>query len=192
MAVLPLYGDDDLCVRMRAGDVEAFNLIYRKYCRLCYHDAYKRLNDPLQCEELVQDVFTELWHTREYREIGNLKPYLQMAVKYSVFKLYQKQRSQPAFEEPLEHMILSENADAQLFAKELRGFIDNWLEAQPEKRREIFKMRYFQELSTKEISEELGVSQKTVQNTLLTAMTGLKGHLGKMAVLLPLVMDLKK
>jgi len=47
----------------------------------------------------------------------------------------------------------------------------------PMKRREIFKLKYFEDLNNKEIGEILNVSPKTVQNQLLTASKWLKHQL---------------
>ena len=54
---------------------------------------------------------------------------------------------------------------------------------QPEKRREIFRLRYIEEFSTKEIAEELNLSQKTVQNQLLIGQGSLREAVSKLLIL---------
>jgi RNA polymerase sigma-70 factor (ECF subfamily) len=190
MPVRPLYDDEQLVNSLKAGDEHALRLIYRKYWQELYNNAHRRLNDAPQCEEIVQDVLTDLWEKREQREIGNLQAYLASAVKYAVFRLYREQQKLPFFTEPLEHLHYDDNqADTQLFQKELCAFIGQWLESQPEQRREIFRLRYEQDLSTKKISELLDVPQKTVQNTLRNTMNGLRTAIVKMLILAPLFLD---
>jgi RNA polymerase sigma-70 factor (ECF subfamily) len=55
---------------------------------------------------------------------------------------------------------------------------------QPEKRRQVFVMKFSQDLSTREISEILKVSQKTVQNQFTTSLKSLRVHLAKIISLM--------
>ena len=190
MPVRPLYDDQELLGRLQAGEERALRHIYRQYWQELYNNAYRRLNNPQQSEEIVQDVLADLWEHRESRDIDNLQAYLNSAVKYAVYKLYKKQQSLPYFTEPLAHLHYDDNqADTPLFQKELKAFIDNWLAQQPEKRREIFRLRYEQDLTTKEISELLDIPQKTVQNNLSMTMNGLKSAIAKMLILAPMLIE---
>ncbi len=171
--------DRELLDMLKNGDDGAFNAIFKRHWKTLYSEAYKRLKNPMQSEEIVQDVFASLWLKRTENKIENLLPWLRTAVKYQVFMLYKETRQLPVFEEPLEYMaVATQQADSKFYAKELLACIDVWLETQPEKRREIFRLRYIEDYSTKEISEMLNISQKTVQNTLATALLSLKQSLG--------------
>lgn len=190
MPAINTPSDAELVVMLKDGDEHALRMIYRRYWKMLYNECCRRLNNPAQNEELVQDILTDLWEKREYREIDNLEAYLTTAAKYAVYRQYRRNQSLPFFEEPLEHMVFEETeADSALFLKELRIFIDQWLEAQPEKRREIFRRRYFDDLTTEEISQQMGVPQKTVQNTLRNTMVALRADIAKFLVLMPLFMD---
>jgi RNA polymerase sigma-70 factor (ECF subfamily) len=65
-------------------------------------------------------------------------------------------------------------ADAPLLWKEFFKMYEIFLESLPPKRQEIFRLRYQEDLSTKEISEQLSISRKTVQNQLGKAIETLK------------------
>lgn len=182
--------DMELVAGLKLGDERALRLIYRKYWRMLYNECCRRLNDPEQSEELVQDILADLWEKRAEREIGNLEAYLTTSVKYAVFRQYRRKQSLPFFEEPLEYMVYDETgADTALFLKELQFFVDKWLEAQPDKRREIFRRRYMDEQTTDEISREMNIPQKTVQNTLRNTMIALRTDIAKFLILMPLVID---
>lgn len=181
------YADSQLVSLIQEGDRLAFDEVYERYWKRLYNDTFKRLKSIEMIEEIVQDVFSNLWSTRASRKIQNIYPYLLTAVRYQVFILYKKGKSTPVFETPLEHMALSTLQTDSLFnEKELRGCIAIWMVMQPEKRRVIFQMKYINDQSTKEISEILGISQKTVQNQLLTSFASLRDFLGKMMILLSL------
>nr|WP_162988805.1 sigma-70 family RNA polymerase sigma factor [Pedobacter schmidteae] len=192
MIAYNVCNDVELSALIKAGDEAAFDETYRRYWKKLYSEAYKRLRNAELCEEVIQDVFADFWVKREEKQVLQLFPYLAASVRYQVFMLYKKGKSLPVFEEPLEHMAEeSLQADSLFYEKELRECIDVWLALQPEKRREIFKMRFSDELSTREISEILGISQKTVQNQLLTATASLRASLGKIVSLSAIVMAMK-
>ncbi|SEA63916.1 RNA polymerase sigma factor [Pedobacter hartonius] len=182
--------DEQLLLSLKEGNESALRLIYRKYWKVLYNECCRRLNDAQQSEELVQDIFADLWEKKADREIVNLKAYLITAVKYAVYRQYRRKKTLPSFEEPLEHLIYEDDsADSALFLKELHLYVERWLAAQPEKRREIFVRRYMNEHSTEQISQEMGVPQKTVQNTLRYTEVALKTDLGNFLILLPFFLD---
>ncbi|WP_158797483.1 RNA polymerase sigma factor [Pedobacter sp. L105] len=181
------FTDAELVISFKLGDKIAFDEIYERYWKKLYNETFKRLKRMEIVEEIVQDVFTDLWQKREVKEIDNLYPYLLIAVRYQVYSNYKKGKSTPQFEEPLEHMALSHlQADSLLNLKDLKGCIAIWLAMQPAKRAEIFRLKYMEEYSTREISVMLGISIKTVQNQLLTSFASLRDFLNKLMIILSL------
>jgi RNA polymerase sigma-70 factor (family 1) len=175
--------DDELAAMLTEGSEAAFDLIYARYWKKLYNEAFKRINDGSESEEIVQDVFVDLWHKRGSRRIENLRGYLLGAVRYQVFAVYHKRKNLPAFEEPLDYMAFSaDNADANFLRDELLASIHQWLETQPEKRREIFRLRFLEGLSTLEIAEQLDISRKTVQNQLNTSQQSLRESIGRLLI----------
>lgn len=182
--------DSDLKAMLMRGSETAFDKIYERYWKKLFNEANKRLNDLELSEEIVQDIFIDLWVKREKKEIDNLYAYLTTAVRYQVYAIYNKRKNLPFFEEPLDHMAFSpDEADSECFQKELIAGINLWLNTQPEKRREIFRLRYLEDMSTKEISETLSISQKTVQNQLNLSQESLRESVSKFTLLILLVSD---
>ena len=172
--------DRELITLLKEGDEAAFNEIYNRYWHKLYNECYKRLKDEALSADVIQDVFADVWLKRQERNIENLCAYLHSAARYHVFLLHKKSKYTTAFEEPLEFMAIdAQQADSIFHEKELRECIAIWLELQPEKRKEVFRLKFAEELSTREISEKLNVSQKTVQNQFSTSLSLLRSHLGK-------------
>jgi RNA polymerase sigma factor (sigma-70 family) len=192
MAGYSAYTDQELIALLKQGDETAFDEIYLRYWKKYYNEAYKRLRNAELCEELVQDVFADLWLKRGHAAIENLGAYISTTVRYQVFMQYKKGSKMPVFEEPMEYMAETYlQADSMFELNELKARIDDWLQMQPEKRREIFKMRFMDELSTKEISALLGISQKTVQNQIITATNSLKTSLGNGIAIISVIAAMK-
>lgn len=162
------HSKESLLERLKLGDLEAFNMIYEQYWSLLINESYKRLHNMALCEEVVQDVFIDLWQQRAVRDIQNLEAYLRTCMKFKVFEVYRKNRkTKSMLEENLSLMQQHEISEYDQYAqKDLRSLIEDWIAHLPQKRKEIFKMRYLDELSTKEISEMTQSSQNTIQNHL--------------------------
>lgn len=172
------YSDNDLLLFLKQGDAHAFNEIYSRNWQQLYQTAYRRLKDQELCKDIIHDVFADLWNKCAEKEIDDLQPYLHTAVRYKIYTLLAKGNAAPHFVEPFEDMAVSPvTADGWLQAHELERLIGLWLDTLPKKRQQIFKMRYQENLSTKAISEQLNISQKTVQNQLLNSFSGLRGYL---------------
>ncbi len=79
--------------RARAGDIGAFEAIFRAhYQRLCLF-AESLVNSSDQAEDLVEDVFVRTWESRETcRGCDSLKAYLYVAVRNRAFKFLRHQK----------------------------------------------------------------------------------------------------
>src|SRR3569623_505056 len=171
MRLLNSFRDDELVILLTKGDEAAFSEIYERYWLKLYNESHKRLKAEELCADVIQDVFADLWLNREDRKIENLAAYLFTAVRYRGFTLYKKEKHIDGFIEPVEYMVAAaSDPDSIFFEKEIRECIEIWLNMQPEKRKLVFKMKFDQDLSTREISEILKVSQKTVQNQFTTSL----------------------
>lgn len=190
MAHLVNHTDSDLVILLNQGEKEAFDEIYRRYWKSLFLEARKRLGESEYAQEIVQDVFVDLWINRSTRDIDHLYAYLSTAVRYQVFMLYKRHKKLPCFEEPMEYMGLSyDKADSQFFFNELLEGIQAWLKLQPEKRREIFRLRYIEQLTTKEIAQELSITQKTVQNQLINGQESLRTAISKFLSIAPIFLS---
>jgi RNA polymerase sigma factor (sigma-70 family) len=180
-----LFTDSQLSDLLHKGDEEAFNEIYKRFWRKVYNESYKRLKDTELAEDIVQDVFADLWTKRFNRNIENLGAYLVCASRYQVFMLYKKNNNRSFFEAPLECLNLpSLFVDSVYEVKELKECINQWMNMQPEKRREVFRLKFIEDKSTREISEVLNISQKTVQNQFTISLHSLRSTLSKLLLLL--------
>jgi RNA polymerase sigma-70 factor (ECF subfamily) len=56
---------DDLVERAKAGDVSAFEMLYRQHSRAIYSLCYRMVANHAKAEELTQEVFVRLWQKLE-------------------------------------------------------------------------------------------------------------------------------
>lgn len=178
------HTEQELTALLYEGNEAAFVEIYRRNWQRMYSTAYKRLKDPYVCEDLVQNIFTDLWDRRTEVLIGNLQAYLQTAVRFQVIKYSTRASDVSPFSDLIETTLTSAiSPDDSLIENELLELVRLWIAALPEKRREIFILYYMEDLTSDRIAELLGISQKTVQNQLATAANTLRSQLSKMLLL---------
>ena len=172
---MPGSDTQTLVSQLRKKDPFAFERIYKYYWQSLYDMAYKRLGNREQTEDLIQNVFVRLWANAETQQIENLNAYLYASVRYEVIRLLTRQKTHLQFSKALEDILQEQNLpDAGILTKELMAIVQAFASTLPEKRRRIFLLHVEKRWSTSDISEELGVSQKTVQNQLRTAMKDFK------------------
>lgn len=174
-----LHNEQELLLLITQGDEKAFHQVFDHYWLMLCDAAYKRLQNRDEAEDVVQNIFVRLWVRRESLNISNLSVYLFTAVRYGVLDHISRTKKGTSFYEPfVEIMKESESADDHLIAKDMLQMIYSYSETLPEKRRAIFLLHIKNRLTTKEIAEELNISQKTVQNQLNTALKGLHSKIG--------------
>lgn len=168
--------EERLIALVQGQDLVAFNLLYERYWCILFNEAHKRLDSLTLCEEIVQDVFVDFWETCSHRQIKDLGAYLFASMRFAVFRNYKKVSRQQQAEQSLAKVAinLTDNADTGVRESDLLKFINDWIIQLPEKRREIFRLRLIEGMSTKEISEYLHISQNTVQNHLSISMSHLR------------------
>ena len=167
----PSHLDDKLLLQqIEEGNKNAFSQLYDKYCDQTYTAAYKRLKDSGQAKDIVQEIFIHIWVKREVTHIDNIAAYLNIAVRNRVIKLTAKQKLTDPFFSALENMSSPDlEADTSLIWKELLLSYEALLIALPPKRQTIFRLRFKNDLPTKDIATHMGLTRKTVQNQLRLA-----------------------
>ncbi|WP_293789004.1 sigma-70 family RNA polymerase sigma factor [uncultured Pedobacter sp.] len=182
--------DDSLFDLLKQGDEVAFSKIYNLYWAELYNAAYKRLPEREKCQDIIQNIFTDLWNRKAELDLENPVAYLHTAVRFQVLKHIARSPKSSFFGKSFENELISPlQADGMLLEREVAALLELFIKALPEKRRNIFIMHYFEGLSTAKIAFELHVSQKTVQNQLTTATQALRLRLTQLFLLVLVVIS---
>lgn len=172
------YTERELLARLSKGDESALTIIYTHYWKLLFIQAYNVLKDRMVCEDIVQEIFLQLWRRRKSLDItGTLGGYLSAATRYQVFHEIRKMPERDSLFDNLEER-LSFSPGLPVEEKELHAQIDEIVSRLPEKCRVIYKLSREEYLPHKEIADRLHISTKTVENQLTIALRRLRGSLG--------------
>ena len=136
--------------------------------------SYAILKSRESAEEVVSDVFIEIWSRRKLlMEIDDLRMYLYISVRNaSLRKLQQIQKASVLSLDNLAVEFASPDPDAvtNLITNELAAKIDTAIESLPQQCKIIFKLSKQDKLKYKEIAQLLNISVKTIDNQLSTAL----------------------
>lgn len=187
--MIQLSGDIELVRRLQAGDVEAFDLIYKKYSGKLYSFGLKYLRSTAEAEELVQSVFLKIWENHKHidKELS-FKSYLFTIAYNDICKLFRKRNYLQKFisdtiaENPQFSFEIEEGIDYQSILERIQQIVDKL----PERQKTIFLKSRQEGKSTKEIAEEIGLSPGTVDNYISESLKFIRSrlHNGNLPVLL--------
>lgn len=175
------YTDLELISLLKENDKKAFTEVYNRFWKKMYAVAYARLANSSICEDIVHDVFADLWTRRNELQIRNLNAYLAQAVKFSIFKNIRDSSrmgtySDKAFAEtPSKEPSIEKRMDA----RDRLSFLYEEIDRLPTKCKIIFKYSREEYLSNQEIAKKLDVSVRTVDNQLSNAKRRLRNALDK-------------
>jgi RNA polymerase sigma-70 factor (family 1) len=156
---------DELLGRLLfTGDEKAFEAIYRRYWRSLYTMALWKTSSHIVAEEMVQELFLKLWENHRKTLIDNLEAYLKTALRYSVIGFIRRKLSEERVElDEAGHQVADLRADTGIDLEELSSALGNALNLLPEKTRLVFQMSRFEQRSTAEIAQQLGLSDRAVE-----------------------------
>ncbi|RCH56116.1 RNA polymerase sigma-70 factor [Mucilaginibacter hurinus] len=174
--------DIELLELLRGGDDKhAFNEIYARYWEKMYGAAYKRLRSTEVAEEIVQDLFTDIWLRRDSLHITTSLPvYLFSAVRYRVINYIHHELVKNNYQQTILHSTrdFDNSTEELVLLSDLNKRIKTQVNLLPEKCRAIFELSRDEHKSNKEIARSLGISEKTVENHITKALRRLRTSLG--------------
>jgi RNA polymerase sigma-70 factor (family 1) len=169
------YSDEQLVLLIKESNNSAFEQLYQRYWKSLYNTAYKRLQSHEESQDIVQEVFADLWIRRTTSAIRNPSAYLHTATRFQVLKSLEKAGKNEHFIQLWGSMVQqSPSADITVREKELASMINDWLQTLPEARRKIFILHYAEDNSSGEISSLLNISPKTVRNQMAKGMQSMR------------------
>lgn len=159
--------DEQLVNTLKHGDVHAFSLIFENYSSKLYIFALEYLKSKEEAEELVQEVFTTIWdRCKKLKAELSFKSYI-FTIAYNIIKKRFRQRTQ--FRQFVDSEIIDDvctETSKTVDYNSLKNHIAELADALPTRRKQVFLKSRFEGLSNEEISKELGITKKTVENHL--------------------------
>jgi len=172
-----IVSESEALLRLEQGDVTAYRYLFdRHFADLC-NFLLIYLHSKELAEEIALEIFTYVWERRATLQIkATFKSFLFSSAKNRAISLYRKEQKKLFTSIDHEQSISQEESASSFFLEnaELREIINSAIEKLPEKSRQIYLMAWEQNLSHKEIAEQMGITPKTVENHVGIALRKLR------------------
>lgn len=186
MVTEPPSHEAALLIRIAQRDQVALSELYDRYARVLYAVAFKSLRSAEESEEVVLDVFAQVWRTAARYDVdkGRVDSWLFMMTRSRVLdRLRTLQRvtkvtvASENFAEiqtptpgvdPIENVLISERRDRVLAA----------LSQLPEAQRQVIELAYYKGLTQSEIAAQTNLSLGTVKTRIRLGLSKLRVVLG--------------
>ncbi len=160
------YTDTDLLLLVKDDIHSAFNELFDRYWQKGYQKALARLDDDIVAQDIVQEIFINLWQRRATLDIHtSFENYLYSAVRLKVISHFRSQKvSTIQLQDAFERMTLLESATESLTDYiELERILEAAISVMPEMLQQVYLLRA-ENLPIKDIAGQLGIADQTVKN----------------------------
>lgn len=169
----------DLQQRIRAGDKDAFDSVFRAHYAQLVRMAESVVRERALAEEIAQEVMLELWRRRESLEVEQtFRAYLIRSTRNRSLnhirheRIVSREAAFAAIDPPT-----SPSAEDEVLGVELERAVRDAIEGLPENCREVFQLSREQGLKYAEIAAALEISVKTVEKRMGQALSELRQRL---------------
>lgn len=165
-------------------DQLALSKLYDRYARIIYSSAYRSLGNAEESEEVVMDVFTQVWRSADRYDAfkARVDTWLLMMARSRTFdRLRSRQRKGKVadavmiFEVPTMCMSPTPCEDAEI--QERRRAVIAALEILPPEQRQVLELAYYGGHSHREIAEQTGMALGTVKTRIRLGLEKLRSAL---------------
>jgi len=176
---LPAHGyaaesDSWLITRVINRDEHAFTAIYDRYSRVVYSVALRVLRNSEAAEDVLHDVFLNLWRSPQQFDAarGNLAPWLAVVARNRAIDLIRKQRGQ----EDLAEIELADDEDLASAIDRDRTIekVRTVLNALPDKQRLALELAFFQGMTHSDIAAHTGEPLGTIKTRIRSALMSVR------------------
>ncbi|HWV67960.1 RNA polymerase sigma-70 factor [Chitinophaga sp.] len=181
------YREKELLQRLVEGDELAFRRVFEHYRDMVYAKALHFMKDPALAEDILQDVFLQVWrHRGRLEAVQNFQAYLNAISRNMIYSHFRKMANHSILLEKLTDQ--QEDAPAPdiiagIEAKELQEALHSALGLLTNQQRKVFELSRLKGLSHMEIATELNMQRETVKKHISDALRTIRGNLHRFPIL---------
>jgi RNA polymerase sigma-70 factor (ECF subfamily) len=164
--------------RLAQRDESALSELYDRYAGMLTSVLNRIVRDTQAAEEILQDVFYQLWRAPERFDDsrGSLPAWLMVIVRNRAISRLRKKNPAAASEEvlgdvPVSHRV---NLETEVAQRQMLTRIRGAMQSLPTEQRAAVELAYFEGMTQSEIAARTGDPLGTVKTRLRTAMETLR------------------
>jgi RNA polymerase sigma-70 factor (ECF subfamily) len=159
---------------VKSGDQRAMAELYDRYSSVVYAVALRVLGDTMAAEDVLQEVFLQLWRNPGAFDAarGSLGAWLAVISRNRAIDALRKRKPETDIEDVIVSVEpdLASEADRSRAAEKVRGALG----AMPPAQRSALEMAYFQGLSHSEIASKTGEPLGTIKTRIRAGLMTLR------------------
>jgi RNA polymerase sigma-70 factor (ECF subfamily) len=167
-----------LAARLAAGDDHALAEVFDALAHSVYGSALRVLGEDSAAQDVVQDVFVELWRRPDRYDpaVGTLRTYLTVLARHRAVDLVRSELRRVARQERSYRLTPAPQvADAgeEALAAETAGLVRSAVQLLPASQRQVIELAYFEGLTCREVAHAVGIPEGTAKSRLRLALAKL-------------------
>jgi RNA polymerase sigma-70 factor (ECF subfamily) len=179
-------GNDDALIasRLVAGDDHALAEAFDRLAPAVYHSAFRILGDDAAAQDVVQDVFVELWrHPGRYDAArGTLSTYLTVAARHRAVDVARSELRRIARQEHSYRLAPGQPSPspcAEVVALDVAAVVGAAIRMLPDGQRRVVELVYLKGLTCRDAAVAAGIPEGTVKSRLRLAVGKLEAALDR-------------
>ena len=163
--------DNELIRDYLGGNNNSFELLLNKYKNRVFSFIYSKINDRELADDFFQETFIKVIKTLKkgkYREEGRFLSWVMRIANNLIIDHYRSKKRIPKYESYNSEFDIfykisetSKNIEETMIDSQIKNDLNDLIEELPQNQYEVLKMRLYQDMSFKEISERTNVSINT-------------------------------
>lgn len=163
-----------LVTAIRSGDQSAMAALYDRYSAIVYSVALRVLQDTGAAEDVLQDIFMQLWRNPGAFDSsrGNMAAWLAVIARNRAIDSLRRRKPQ----DDIENVVVAVETDMASDAERTRAMqkIRGVMETMPASQRSALELAYFEGLSHTEIAAKTGEALGTIKTRIRTGLLSLR------------------
>lgn len=173
--------DLELIEKIKRGEKEFYELIVKKYNQRLYRITRAMIVNESEIEDIMQDTFLKAYqYLHQFEGKSEFSTWLIRILINQANGVLNKKKKFAGEEErknAFSKMESSNNPEQSIMNNELKRFLEQAIDALPEKYKIVYMMREVEALSSKKIANSLDLTEENVRIRLYRAKTLLKDSL---------------
>lgn len=169
--------DEQLLARLDARDEAAFTALYDRYSSLVYGVAMRVLRDKGEAEDVLQEIFLQLWRMPQRVNLsrGSLPAWLAVIARNRCID--RLRGAKPSVELDDVEIALAATAERESIRGQLASRARKAMAGVPEEQRKLLELAVFEDLTHSQIAERTGTPLGTVKTRIRAALLALRSAL---------------
>jgi RNA polymerase sigma-70 factor, ECF subfamily len=163
--------DEVLIGRIAGGDRLAMQVLFARHHVRVYRFVLRLVGDPSAAEDLISDVFLDVWRQAgRFEARSAVSTWLLAIARYKALSALRKRTDEELDEEAAASIAdTADTPEEAIQKKDKSGMLREFLQSLSAEHREIIDLVYYHEKSVEEVAEIVGIPENTVKTRMFYA-----------------------